>query len=162
MATSNKNFKVKNGLEVGAFTVAGYVSNDASGVLSSVTQIPNTGILYPYITINGTQVNLGGSITVAGGGGGSGTVTSVDMTVPIGLAISGNPITTSGTLAITFASGYSIPTTTNQTNWTTAYGWGNHATQGYIKLTSLSATGPVLYNNTTGVISLGTIDGGAP
>ena len=50
-----------------------------------------------------------------------GTVTSVAMTVPTGLTISGTPITTSGTLALTFATGYSIPTDANQTNWTTAY-----------------------------------------
>jgi hypothetical protein len=48
-------------------------------------------------------------------------VTSVSMTVPTGLSVSGTPITSSGTLAITFASGYSIPTNTSQTNWDTAY-----------------------------------------
>jgi Major tropism determinant N-terminal domain len=53
--------------------------------------------------------------------GGSGTVTSVDMSVPTGLSISGNPVTTSGTLALTFSSGYSIPTTAKQTEWDTAY-----------------------------------------
>jgi Ni,Fe-hydrogenase III small subunit len=72
---------------------------------------------------------------------GSGTVTSVDMSVPTGLAVSGNPVTTSGTLAVTYASGYSIPTTANQTNWSTAYGWGNHASAGY--LTSETYTGTV-------------------
>lgn len=41
----------------------------------------------------------------------SGTVTSVAMTVPTGLSVSGSPITTSGTLALSFANGYSIPTT---------------------------------------------------
>lgn len=59
--------------------------------------------------------------SASGGGGGSGTVTSVDMTVPTGLSITGNPITTSGTLAISLASGYSIPTTASQTNWDSAY-----------------------------------------
>jgi molybdopterin biosynthesis enzyme MoaB len=54
-------------------------------------------------------------------GGGSGTVTSVNMTVPTGLSVSGNPITTSGTLAVTYSAGYSIPTTASQTNWDTAY-----------------------------------------
>jgi molybdopterin biosynthesis enzyme MoaB len=54
-------------------------------------------------------------------GGGSGTVTSVDMTVPTGLSVSGNPITTSGTLAVTYSAGYSIPTNASQTNWDTAY-----------------------------------------
>ena len=38
-----------------------------------------------------------------GGGGGSGTVTSVALTVPAALAVSGSPITTSGTLAISGA-----------------------------------------------------------
>lgn len=51
----------------------------------------------------------------------TGTVTSVGMTVPTGLSISGSPITTSGTLALTLTAGYSIPTTASQTNWDTAY-----------------------------------------
>lgn len=51
----------------------------------------------------------------------TGTVTSVNMSVPTGLTISGNPITTAGTLAVGLASGYSIPTTASQSNWDTAY-----------------------------------------
>lgn len=46
-----------------------------------------------------------------------GTVTSVALTLPTGLACATKTITTSGTFAITFASGYSIPTTTKQTAW---------------------------------------------
>jgi len=56
-----------------------------------------------------------------GGGGGTGTVTSVDMSVPTGLSVSGNPITTAGTLAVTYTAGYAIPTTTKQGQWDTAY-----------------------------------------
>lgn len=62
-----------------------------------------------------------------------GTVTSVAISVPTGLSISGSPITASGTLALSYTSGYSIPTTAKQTNWDTAYGWGNHASAGYVK-----------------------------
>jgi predicted heme/steroid binding protein len=51
----------------------------------------------------------------------TGTVTSVDMSVPTGFSISGNPITSSGTLAIAFSSGYSLPTTIKQSNWDDAY-----------------------------------------
>lgn len=51
----------------------------------------------------------------------TGTVTSVAMTVPTGLSVSGTPITSSGTLAVTLTAGYSIPTTSSQTNWDTAY-----------------------------------------
>jgi hypothetical protein len=54
-------------------------------------------------------------------GSGSGTVTSVAMTVPTGLVVTGSPITASGTLAVTFASGYSIPTTASQGLWNDAY-----------------------------------------
>lgn len=62
-----------------------------------------------------------------------GTVTSVAMSVPTGLSISGSPITASGTLALSYTSGFSIPSTAKQTNWDTAYGWGNHASAGYVK-----------------------------
>ena len=57
------------------------------------------------------------------GGGESafGTVTSVAMTVPTGLSVAGSPITSAGTLAVSYASGYSIPTTAKQTQWDTAY-----------------------------------------
>ena len=67
------------------------------------------------------QTNTVTSVNGQTGAVSVGTVTSVAMTVPTGLSISGTPVTTSGTLALTFASGYSIPTDTNQTNWTTAY-----------------------------------------
>jgi len=87
----------------------------ASGVTANTY---GSASLVPVITVNSkgviTSVSTA-SITATG------TVTSVDMTVPTGLAISGNPITTSGTLALTFASGYSIPTTASQTNWDSAY-----------------------------------------
>lgn len=52
---------------------------------------------------------------------GSGTVTSVAMSVPTGLSVSGSPVTTTGTLAVTLTSGYAIPTTAKQTEWDTAY-----------------------------------------
>lgn len=75
-----------------------------------------------------------------------GTVTSVDMSVPTGLSVSGNPITTSGTLAVTLTAGYSIPTTANQSTWTTAY---NRS------LTSAAVTG-----TTTKTLTLNQQDGG--
>lgn len=80
----------------------------------------------------------------------TGTVTSVAMSVPTGLSISGSPVTSSGTLAVSLTSGYSIPTTASQGNWDTAYGWGNHASAGY--LTSASTLDASKLS--------GTIDGG--
>ena len=46
-----------------------------------------------------------------------GTVTSVVLTLPTGLTCATKTITTSGTFAISLASGYSIPTTAKQTAW---------------------------------------------
>ena len=68
----------------------------------------------------------------------TGTVTRVAMTVPTGLAVSGSPITSSGTLAISTANGYSIPRTADVTKGVTAYDWGNHALAGYAMQTSLT------------------------
>lgn len=85
----------------------------------------------------------------------TGTVTSVGLSAPTGLTVSSSPVTTSGTLALSFTSGYSIPTTAKQTEWdgkqaaisdlatirsnasngATAYGWGNHASAGYVPKT---------------------------
>jgi hypothetical protein len=86
------------------------ITNTAPDQVVSLTQGGTT-------TISGTYPNF----TISSADQYSGTVTSVNMSVPTGLTISGNPITSSGTLAIGLASGYSIPTTANQTNWTTAY-----------------------------------------
>jgi len=62
-------------------------------------------------------------------GTGNGSVTSVAMTVPTGLSVSGSPITTSGTLGLTYASGYSIPTNASQADWDTAYTLATTAVQ---------------------------------
>lgn len=43
------------------------------------------------------------------GSAGAGTVTSVGLTVPTGLSVSGSPVTGSGTLAVSLTSGYVIP-----------------------------------------------------
>jgi hypothetical protein len=72
------------------------------------------------------------------------------MTVPTGLSISGSPITSSGTLALGLASGYSIPTTANQTNWTTAYN---------DKINSLAVTGTTLKTITLTQQDGGTVSG---
>lgn len=52
---------------------------------------------------------------------GTGSVTSVAMTVPTGLSIAGSPITTTGTLALTYTSGYAGVLTASTTNWNSFY-----------------------------------------
>jgi hypothetical protein len=93
------------------------------------------------ITINGTaqdlSVNRSWSV---------GTVTSVGLSVPTGFSIANSPVTSSGTLALTFAAGYSLPTTASQTNWNTAYN---------DSITAASVTG-----TTTKTLTLTQQDGG--
>jgi len=83
--------------------------------------------------------NGAGSVTIANTS--TATVSSVALSAPTGFTVSGSPVTTSGTLALGFAAGYSLPTTASQANWDTAYGWGDHAAAGY--LTSYTETDPV-------------------
>jgi hypothetical protein len=83
------------------------------GVSNTFTLPSATGYTFTFPNATGT-IALTSDLT-------GGTVTSVAMTVPTGLSISGSPITTSGTLAVSLASGYSIPTTSSQATWDTAY-----------------------------------------
>jgi hypothetical protein len=79
------------------------------------------------LTINGQTFDLSANRTWS-----VGTVTSVGLSVPTGFSIGSSPVTGAGTLALTFASGYSLPTNASQANWDTAY---NN------RITSLTTTG---------------------
>ena len=89
-----------------------------------ITELSTTGNFVPVtrtLTINGVSYDLSAdrSWSIASPGGGS--VTSVALTAPVGFSVSGSPVTSAGTLAITFASGYALPTTVKQSNWDDAY-----------------------------------------
>ena len=91
----------------------------ALAITSPLTGLPTAtnSVIGATDTILNAFSKLQGQITAIP----RGTVTSVGMTVPTGLSVTGSPITSSGTFAVTFASGYSIPTTAKQTNWDDAY-----------------------------------------
>ena len=72
--------------------------------------------------------------TVASTGG----IASVGLTMPTGFAVAGSPLTSDGTLQVSFAAGYALPTTADVTKGTTAYGWGNHASAGYLTSVAFS------------------------
>jgi hypothetical protein len=76
--------------------------------------------LLPKLSGVATEVLLGDG-TWATPPGPSGTVTSVSLSAPTGLIVSGSPVTSSGSLDLTFDVGYSIPTTSSQANWDSAY-----------------------------------------
>lgn len=91
-------------------TSTGTITNSAPDQTVALTGAGTTSIsgTYPNFTITSNDQYQG-------------TVTSVAVSVPTGLSVSGPPITSSGTIAISLAAGYSIPTTTSQANWDTAY-----------------------------------------
>lgn len=72
-------------------------NDETADAPNSLQILAGTNITFDTSTPNQLTVNA------TGGGGGSGTVTSVDVSVPSILTISGNPITTAGTLAFDLA-----------------------------------------------------------
>ena len=94
------------------FTIGGSGSGGTgTGVgLTLQTNGVNNGLQSLLNLQQGTNVTIvdngNGTVTInstGGGGGGGGTVTSVALTVPSAFAVSGSPITSAGTLAITGA-----------------------------------------------------------
>lgn len=87
-----------------ALTGGIFDSNNTLGEDGYVLQTTSTGVTWVATS----------SLGITGGGGG---VSSVDISVPTGLSVSGGPITSSGTLAINLESGYNIPLTASTTEW---------------------------------------------
>jgi hypothetical protein len=82
---------------------------------------------------------------------GGGTVSSVDMTTPTFLSISGNPITTSGTLSLTL-SGTALPVLNGGTGTTTSTGTGSTVLSTSPTLTGTSGqitSGKLIATNTS-------------
>ena len=122
-------------------TTATNIAGGASGSLPYQTSLGTTSLLAKGT--DGQILTLTSGLPTWAAAPATG-VTSVAMTVPTGLSVSGSPIISSGTLALSLSSGYSIPTSTNQTNWDAAY--SNRIT---------SATSPLSISSNT--ISVGTI-----
>ena len=101
------------------------------------------------VTLNSTDVT-----TALGFTPGQGTVTSVAASVPTGLTVTGSPVTSAGTLAFSYTAGYEIPTTTKQSQWDTAYSWGNHASAGYLTSATAATTYQPLDGDLTAIAAL--------
>jgi hypothetical protein len=115
-----------DGGSAGLTAATGRTSLGATTVGSNLFTLTNpTAVTFPRFNLDNTvtALNAADFRTAIGAGTSSttGTVTSVAITVPTGLSVSGTPITSTGTLAVTLTTGYSIPTTAKQTNWDTAY-----------------------------------------
>jgi hypothetical protein len=110
----------------GAKTFSGYTTFTSTVDITSGLTFSNSGFTLvlqpPTLSVNRTVTLPNGTGTLAltsdltGG-----TVTSVGLSAPTGFSVSSSPVTTSGTLALAFASGYSLPTNIKQSNWDDAY-----------------------------------------
>jgi hypothetical protein len=129
---------------IGTFTWPTFNQN-TTGTASNVTGIVavangGTGTATPSL-VAGTNVSITGTwpnqtINSSNPGG---TVTSVDATVPSFLSVTGGPITTSGTLAITY-SGTALPILNGGTGQTTA-------SAAFNALSPITTTGDLIIGN---------------
>ena len=102
---------------VGAVSALGIGGGGGGVTLSEPLASINSAGLGTPSAVGQTLIWDGSDWTYGVSGGGSGSVTSVAMTVPTGFSINGTPITSSGTLALSFDTGYSLPTTAKQNAW---------------------------------------------
>lgn len=94
-------------------------SGGTSGPATQITETSGPTTLTIGAIADGQYAQRVGTTLVGGSPSGSGTVTSVAMTVPTFLSIAGSPITGSGTLAVTL-SGTALPVANGGTGGTTA------------------------------------------
>lgn len=126
--TSNISIKAKFGLWTERYLSAlGLNDNGGSSSVGVLNDLLDVTITSPS---NGQILKYNGSAWVNAAAPATG-VTSVGLSMPTGFSVANSPVTSSGAFSVTFASGYSLPTTAKQSNWDTAYGWGNHASAGY-------------------------------
>lgn len=124
-----------------------FQQKQASGPFKPFGVTPETGKVFGW----------DGNAIVMTDGGGGGTVTSVAASVPTGFQISGSPITSSGTLAITYASGYQGFTSAEATSISTALQPGDDVSEltndaGYLTANqAITLSGDVTGSGTTAI-----------
>jgi hypothetical protein len=91
----------------GANTLTGYVYGNGTGIMTASTTIPNAGLVNSAITINGSSVSLGGSITVTATATNALTIgtgltgTSYNGSAPVTIAIDSTVATLTGNQTLT-------------------------------------------------------------
>lgn len=157
--------------QMATLTIKG--NNTGSTANASDLTVAQVNAILPVFTatLNGlTPLSGGGTTnylradgTWAPVSGGSGTVTSVALTAPSIFTVSGSPVTTSGTLALSY-SGTALPIANGGTNATSA-------SAGFNNLSPMTTAGDIIIGGTAGAgtrLAVGsngkvlTVSGGAP
>ena len=115
------NLKIGTYLQPASISGVGLLIYGSNKYVSFGSTYGSSG--YGFRDSSGTMQfkNSGDSWSDFGSGGGAGTVTSVGMTVPTGLVVTGSPVTSAGTLAVTYSAGYEGLLTASSTNWNGFY-----------------------------------------
>jgi hypothetical protein len=143
-------------MPVATSSVNGYLSstdwttfnNKGSGTVTSVTgtaPVVSSGGATPAISMAAANTTTNGYLTSTDwntfNGKGSGTVTSVALTAPSIFTVTGSPVTSSGTLALTY-SGTALPILNGGTGQTTA-------SAAFNALSPITTTGDLILGNGT-------------
>lgn len=145
-------------------SVSGLLKGDGTAISAAVSgtdyapATSGTSILYGNGAGGFSNVTIGSGVSFAGGTlsatGAGGTVTSVAATVPAFLSVSGSPITTSGTLAISY-SGTALPIANGGTGQTTD-------AAAITALTGAQTSGYYLRSNGTNAVLAAIVAGDVP
>ncbi len=115
-------------------TEFGYLDGVTSAIQTQLdSKLSTTTAASTYLTINNNLSDLA-STTVARTNLGLGTVAllnSIDISDNTNLSVSATGLSLSGD-AVALTAGYTIPLSASTTEWSTAYGWGDHSIAGYL------------------------------
>lgn len=115
---------------MGSTGFAGWFNAGSDGMCVKASSTAPYGLAYDSCATGGTGLsNLNGMT--------GSTQTFATSTTAIGLIQTITSATNVHTWTLSLTSGYNIPLTASTTNWNTAYGWGNHATAGYLTASAL-------------------------
>jgi hypothetical protein len=130
-----------------------FTSNSVDGYINAITIDQNGQTTFNKKVVfndsaqftNGLNIT-GGDLLVNGAPISAGTVSSVGFSAPTGFTTTGSPITTAGTITVGYAAAYSLglPTNVKQGQWDQAFGWGDHALEGYLKASDLTDDDPAI------------------
>ncbi len=105
----------------------------AEDVKISALSVPNAQITVDSESVE--PMDGSGSSSSGGGGGSNSSVGSINvgLTMPTGFSVEGSPVVGRGTINVVFSNGYALPLASDTQKGVTAYGWGNHSLEGYLK-----------------------------